>query len=68
MRVRWPVSSDITVTECAVNGYDTEILDSVWRAFERVAVEIPEDKGVKITLEYHGWYTIACLRLPPRPD
>jgi hypothetical protein len=60
--------SDIAVTGCEVNGYDTAILESVWRAFERVAVEFPEDMGVKVTLEYHGGYTVACIRFPPRPD
>lgn len=60
--------SEIAVTGCEVNGYDTAILEPVWRAFVRVAVEFPQDTDVKVTLEYHGWYTGACIRLPPRPD
>ncbi len=60
--------SDIAVTGCEVNGYETAILEPDWRAFMRVAVEFLEDMGVKVTLKYHGWYTVACIGLPPRPD
>jgi hypothetical protein len=40
-----------------LNNYDTAILDSVWSAFVLVAAEFPNDEGVVITLQYHGWYS-----------
>jgi len=29
----------------------------VWSAFVLVAAEFPDDEGVVITLQYHGWYS-----------
>jgi hypothetical protein len=51
-----------------LNHYDTAILDSVWRAFVKVAAEFPDDEGVLTTLQYHGWYSRQCTRLSQRPE
>jgi hypothetical protein len=49
-----------------LNGFDTAILDSVWTAFMKVAGEFPDDEGVMLTLQYHGWYLRQCTILSQR--
>jgi len=46
-----------------LNDYDTSILDSVWSAFLRLAIEYPADAAVMMTLQYHSWYAGRCLQL-----
>jgi hypothetical protein len=51
-----------------LNNYDNAILDSVWSAFALVAAAFPEDEGVVITLQYHGWYSRQHTILSQRPE
>jgi hypothetical protein len=45
---------------------DTAILNSVWSAFVKVAAEFPEDGGVVVTLQHHGWYSRHCIVVAER--
>jgi hypothetical protein len=47
---------------------DTAILESVWRALEDVAAEFPDDEGVVMTLQYHGWYSAQCVIVLRKPE
>jgi hypothetical protein len=51
-----------------LKNYDTAILDSVWRTFEKLAAEFPDDKDVVMTLQYHRWYSRQCTILAQRTE
>jgi hypothetical protein len=50
-----------------LTDYDTSILDSVWSAFMKTATEYPDGADVRMTLQYHRWYSVQCRELYDAP-
>jgi RNA-splicing ligase RtcB len=55
------------MTGVRLNELNDTIVHSVWSAFEKLATEFPGDAGVKLTLQYHHWYSAQRAHLSLQP-